>query len=119
VWGDRVGSVRQRLVRLRDFCARLAGLRQRSLFHALGRRVWELREELDLLDRYLAARSEPARLAAPFRSDFHLPLTYRGGLVVRLQRLLAALDDGTFVVGPATARATPAAGAAAAAGVSG
>jgi hypothetical protein len=40
-------------------------------------------------------------------------------LVVRLQRLLAALDDGTFVVGPATARATPAAGAAAAAGVSG
>jgi hypothetical protein len=32
----------------------------------------------------------------PFGSDFHLPLTYRGGLVARLQRLLTAHSDGTF-----------------------
>ena len=28
-------------------------LRDRPFFHALSRRVWELREELDLLDRYV------------------------------------------------------------------
>jgi hypothetical protein len=30
------------------------------------------------------------------RSDFHLPGTYRGGLVARLQRLLVQHPDGTF-----------------------
>ncbi len=87
-------ALRTRVVRLRDFCARLAELRDRPLFHALSRRVWELREELDLLDRALAAGG------TPFASDFHLPGTYRGGFVPRLQRLLVPRADGTFVPAP-------------------
>jgi hypothetical protein len=85
------------VVRLRDFCARLADLRDRGLFYALSRRLWELREELDLFDRYLAFRSDPGHETAPARSDFHLPQTYRGGYVARLQRMLDAREDGTFV----------------------
>ena len=58
-WGDDGVEFRSRAARLRDVCVRLTELRDRPLFHALSRRVWELREELDLLERYVAARSAP------------------------------------------------------------
>ena len=76
-------------------------LRERPLFNALSRRVWELREELDLLDRFVEFKSKPGNTDAAFGSDFHLPQTYRGGLVARLQRLFRQQPDGTFL--PATA----------------
>ncbi len=88
------GIVRAQVARLRDFCVRLTELRARSLFYALSRRVWELREELDLIDRCLAS---PERNVA---SDFHLPGTYRGGFVPRLQRLLVPQSDGSFAPPP-------------------
>jgi hypothetical protein len=71
-------------------------LRQRPLFYALSRRIWELREELDLLERFVEVKSRggPANVAC--RSDFHLPGTYRGGMVPRLQRLLVQQPDGTL-----------------------
>jgi hypothetical protein len=62
----------------------------------LSRRVWELREELDLLERYIEVKSKPGMADAPFGSDFHLPGTYHGGLVARLQRLLVQQPDGTL-----------------------
>jgi hypothetical protein len=81
-------------------CARVAELRDRRLFHALSRRVWELREEMDLLLAYVRCKEEDA--GAPCQSDFHLAGTYRGSMVARLQHLLRQQPDGTF---------TPAAGA--------
>jgi protein O-GlcNAcase/histone acetyltransferase len=95
-WGDRAFVLRQQLARLREFCSRLAELRGRPLFHALSRRIWELREELDLLERYVACKSGTGRSNVPCRSDFHLPGTYRGGMVPRLQRLLHQQPDGTY-----------------------
>lgn len=92
----RVAEFLARAGRLRDCCARVAELRDRALFHALGRRVWELREELDLLIGYVRLKSAPGGAAAPAASDFHLPGTYRGGLVQRLQQLLTQDPDGTF-----------------------
>jgi hypothetical protein len=71
-------------------------LRDRRLFYALSRRIWELREELDLLERYVAFKSDPTNHSASFTSDFHQPGTYRGGFVARLQRLLRQHPDGTF-----------------------
>jgi alkanesulfonate monooxygenase SsuD/methylene tetrahydromethanopterin reductase-like flavin-dependent oxidoreductase (luciferase family) len=77
----------------------MTALRQRPLFYALSRRVWELREELDVLLGYVRTRAENP--TAPYRSDFHLPGVYRGGMVPRLQRLLAQHADGTFAPPPA------------------
>jgi protein O-GlcNAcase/histone acetyltransferase len=93
-WGESVGPVRAQLTGLRDFCVRLTELRDRPLFYALSRRIWELREELDLLDRHLAFRANPANQGLPFRPDSHLPGTYRGGWVVRLQGLQRQQPDG-------------------------
>jgi len=93
-WGDRVDPVRDAALRLREFCARLAELEDRRLFYALSRRAWELREELDLLLSFLRIKSGDPNASA--HSDFHLPLTYRGGFVPRLQGLLQSHADGTF-----------------------
>ena len=98
-WGDDAANFRQQANRLRDFCARLSDLRDRRLFYALSRRIWELREELDLLIGYIGYKSQTANQKTPFTSDFHLPGTYRGGLVPRLQRLLLQQADGTFIPG--------------------
>jgi protein O-GlcNAcase / histone acetyltransferase len=87
----------EKISRLRTFCARITDLRDRALFYALSRRVWELREELDLLEQYVRFKCDGK--AGEFRSDSHLPGTYRGGMVARLQRLLVQQSDGTFTPG--------------------
>jgi len=89
-------SLIRRAHRLRAFCARLAEIENRPLFHALSRRVWELREELDLLEKFILFRSDPANTDKSFTSDFHLPKTFRGGFVPRLQQLLLQNSDGSF-----------------------
>jgi protein O-GlcNAcase/histone acetyltransferase len=95
-WGEEATAFRRQAARLREFCVRMTELRHRPLFHALSRRIWELREELDLLDGYLGFKSGGGRASTAFRSDFHLPGTYRGGMVSRLQGLLVQQPDGTF-----------------------
>ena len=95
-WGDAAATLRQQLARLREFCFRLTELRQRPLFYALNRRVWELREELDLLERFLAFKSAPGNQNATYHPDSHLPGTYRGGMAARLQGLLVPQADGSI-----------------------
>lgn len=63
--------------RLRTACDAITELRHRPLFHALSRRIWELREELDQVERAAASRSKPPGPAA----------SHRGGIVGRLERL--------------------------------
>ena len=93
-WTEQLAAFREQATRLRDVCAQLVELRDRPLFYALSRRIWELREELDLMLHCVRLKEENP--AAACRSDFHLPGTYRGGLVPRLQRLLQQNPDGTF-----------------------
>jgi protein O-GlcNAcase / histone acetyltransferase len=95
-WGDDLTAFRRQAARLREFCTRMTELRERDLFYALSRRIWELREELDLLDRYVEAKLAGGATHAACHSDAHLPGTYRGGMVCRLQRLLIQHADGTF-----------------------
>lgn len=94
-WSDRAAAFRQQAVRLREFCIRLTEVQHRPLFYALSRRIWELREEFDLLEQYVEAKSAVGRPAIPSLTS-HLPGTYRGGMVARLQRLLVQEPDGAF-----------------------
>ena len=98
-WRDHATVAVAKATRLRDFCSRLATLSDRPLFHALSRRAWDLREELDLVVRGIGARLRSDDGQVAFTSDFHLPLQYRGGTAARLQRLLEQQTDGTFVPG--------------------
>lgn len=96
LWRTDAAVALAEATRLRDLCGRLATLKQRALFHALGRRIWDLREELDLVVRGIDARLRSPDGALTFRSDFHLPRLYRGGTAARLQGLLHQRPDGIF-----------------------
>jgi len=97
-WGDRTQTFHQRASQLLRCCTRIADLRHRPLFYALSRRVWELREELDLLEKYVGFKSQHPN--GSFGSDFHLPMSYRSGMVSRLQRMFLQNDDGSFTPAP-------------------
>jgi protein O-GlcNAcase/histone acetyltransferase len=78
----------------------LTQLTDRDLFYAWSRRVWELKEELDLIKDFLARKKAGADERAGIDSETHLPGTYRGGLVAKLQRRLAMGEtDGLFRAG--------------------
>jgi protein O-GlcNAcase / histone acetyltransferase len=93
-WGGDAAIVRSEAARLRNFCGRMTELRHRPLFHALSRRVWELREELDRFDRHLDWKLAAGAVKASVNSGSHLPDPYRGGMVARLQQLLTDLPRG-------------------------
>ena len=65
------------------------------VFYALSRRIWELREELELLEQHIVGEASRGGSGDPSLT-FHLPGTYRGGMVAKLQRLLTQNEDGTF-----------------------
>jgi protein O-GlcNAcase/histone acetyltransferase len=69
-----------RASRLRAFCAALTELRHRPLFHSLSRRAWELREQLELLDRIAAIQAG---------GGGQVPAISHRGMVARLEHLIA------------------------------
>jgi protein O-GlcNAcase/histone acetyltransferase len=77
---DAASIFRARASRLRAFCEAMTELRHRPLFHALSRRTWELREQLDRLERHASGKAGEVG---------NLPEADRGGLVARLQLLFA------------------------------
>ena len=81
--------------RLRNVCAEIVNLKDRNLFSALHRKTWDLREEMELL--LTCGKQMQTHPSASLRSDFHLPGTYRGGMVAKLRELLKQQPDGTFI----------------------
>jgi protein O-GlcNAcase/histone acetyltransferase len=83
--GSATAAFRARAARLRAFCSGVTEVRNRPLFHALSRRTWDLREELERLERFATRGAEEIGSGG----------TCRGGLVARLQLLLPR-EDGAF-----------------------
>ena len=100
--GTKRATLRRRFDRVGDLLvrwqSRITELEDRDFSYTLYRFVWELKEEVDLLQRFLKWQEQPGRSRSPFRSLFHQPGTYRGGLAAQLQRLLKADPDGSFKV---------------------
>ena len=72
---------------------KLTELKDRELFYAWSRRAWELKEELQLIESFVAKKK--AGEALP-KVESHLPGTYRGGILSNLQSLLAMDEQGRF-----------------------
>lgn len=85
-WGPREEESLRIAGVLRAVCERLPDLVDRELFHALFRRIWDLREELALLLQRVANRRLAAENRPLLPEDEHLPGTFRGGLVADLRR---------------------------------
>ena len=94
-WGDAFDTLEKHYKRTRAINEQLTELHDRELFYAWSRRIWELREELELIYYYAKHKRE----GKEFVSETHLPSTCRGGMVASLQRRLRMKDDGSFVTG--------------------
>jgi protein O-GlcNAcase / histone acetyltransferase len=86
-WVDDAATFRQQATRLRELCVRLTELRHRPLFHALSRRIWDLREQLDLVERCVVSKSGET-------GAFQLPAQDGSGMAARLQHLVRQHADG-------------------------
>jgi len=97
-WGDRQGRLRKRIRQVVELARKLTEVHRRELFYAFNRQVWELREELEMIEQYMdwkLAGGDPATELC--RSENYLPGTYRGGLMKRFQQLISFRADGALV----------------------
>jgi protein O-GlcNAcase/histone acetyltransferase len=83
---DRVDSLFEQLSQMND----------RELFYAWSRRIWDLKEELDLISDFAKAKRNGELSDDGFASESHLPSIWRGGFVANLQRRLKMNDQGRF-----------------------
>lgn len=95
-WGDAYDEFMTTNHRIQSLFDRLTELHDRELFYAWSRRGWELKEELQVLDAVLAHKKAGGDLALGFELATHLPGTYRGGLLAKIERYLE-IDAQGFV----------------------
>eukprot|EP00172_Hildenbrandia_rubra_P003121 Plantae.Rhodophyta-Hildenbrandia_rubra.ctg46245.p1 GENE.Plantae.Rhodophyta-Hildenbrandia_rubra.ctg46245~~Plantae.Rhodophyta-Hildenbrandia_rubra.ctg46245.p1 ORF type:complete len:445 (-),score=34.76 Plantae.Rhodophyta-Hildenbrandia_rubra.ctg46245:142-1476(-) len=91
-WADAYTEFREYHQRILRIFEQLTQLHDRELFYAWSRRIWELREELDLIQDFVDAKRSAKLTSEGFRSETHLPGTCRGGMVADLQRQLLMVD---------------------------
>jgi protein O-GlcNAcase/histone acetyltransferase len=91
---------------LRGVCERLPFLVDRALFHALFRRIWDLREELSLLLQRVENRRRTVQGSPPLPEDEHLAGTFRGGLLADLRRAVP-FPPADIAGGPAGSLSLP------------
>jgi len=95
-WGATERRFRATARAIQQLFDRLTALTNRDLLHALYRHLWELKEEVILLNRYLDwVKTNPPAGEQCFSAE-HRPGTYRGGLVAELQRRLPMTAEGGF-----------------------
>jgi len=100
-WNDAYLQFQELNRRIQSLFERLTELRHRELFYAWSRRVWDLKEELQLFELWLAQKRAQPDARPCFPSEGHLPKTFRGGIIARLQQILPMTADGHFAVGEA------------------
>jgi hypothetical protein len=96
-WGDALELFEEYHQRVTGLFEQLSQLRDRELFYAWSRRIWDLREELDLISDFAQAKRDGRLIDNGFASETHLPMTCRGGFVANLQRRLRMDEHDRFV----------------------
>ena len=82
--------------RVNHLFVQLTQIFDRELFYSWSRRIWDLKEELDLISDFAQAKADGTLSDTGFQSETHLPSTCRGGFVAKLQRRLIMNDQGRF-----------------------
>jgi hypothetical protein len=80
--------------RIQSVFNRLAELRDRDLFNAWSRRVWELTKELHPIDAVLAEKEAGRHIATGIELEDYLPETFRSGTLSKLERFVSIDDRG-------------------------
>jgi hypothetical protein len=105
-WGDAFPTWVEFQDSIERLFVALTRLKNRDLFHAWSRRVWELNEELQLIGEFLRRKKTSECQTEGMLCETHLPGTYRGGMVAELQQKLSMDDQGRFYTCPDVNRMT-------------
>lgn len=97
-WGSDFDTFLDYHERISTIFETLTELKDRDLFYAWSRRIWELREEMGLLKGFLEGRKAGNDNADGIALETHLLHTCRGGIVARLQRHTTLDEQGRFHV---------------------
>ena len=95
-WGTKYDEFLERHRQVSAIFGQLTELRDRELFYAWSRRVWELREEVNLIRHFLDQRKAGADASVGLTMETHLAKTCRGGMVAALERQIDMDEDGRF-----------------------
>jgi len=95
-WGTQYDDFLEYHRRVTTIFDAVTELRDRELFYAWSRHVWELREELGLLGSWLERRKTGKDESQGFALEHHLPHTCRGGITAKLQRHTTMDTMGRF-----------------------
>jgi protein O-GlcNAcase/histone acetyltransferase len=93
-WGKARDEFCAANVRIQQLFDRLTELRDRELFDAWSRRVWDLKEELQLIESALAQKESGHDIVEGVALDNFLPGTYRGGVLGKLTGFLSMNSQG-------------------------
>jgi hypothetical protein len=80
--------------RIQQLFDRLTELRDRELFDAWSRRVWELKEEMQLVEAVLVQKEAGRDIVEGIALDSFLQGTFRGGILGRLTSYLSMNSQG-------------------------
>ncbi len=97
-WGDDFDRFLEFQRRVNSIFDSLTELKDRDMFYAWSRRIWELREEMGLLKSFLERRRAGEDDSNGLALETHLLHTCRGGIVARLQRHTSIDSHGRFHV---------------------
>ncbi|PYK96541.1 MAG: hypothetical protein DME19_19445 [Verrucomicrobia bacterium] len=95
-WGAAGRRFEQLCSDLDGLFDKMTALKNRDLLYALYRHVWELREEVMLLRKYLSWRKAKSGARPRYRDAGYRSGIFRGGLAAQLQRLLPMDEEGCF-----------------------
>lgn len=93
-WKNGFAAIRDFLERVSKLFDDLTEIGNRDLFYTLQPYLWECREELLTLIRYLEWLAAKPAKGTQFPRKDHLPNTYRQGFTAALQHLLQCGPDG-------------------------
>ncbi len=93
-WGDAHDRFLQLNARIQTLFDRLTELRDRELFDAWSRRVWELKEEMLVLDAAIAQKKAGRELSHGVDLEICLPGTFRGSILAKLSGFLSIDQNG-------------------------
>ncbi len=97
-WGDAYQQLSDLNARIQTLFDRLTELRDRELFNAWSRRVWDLKEELLVIEAILAQKKAGRDIGDGVELEICLPGTFRGGVLAKLQRFVSMDAQGKIKV---------------------
>ena len=95
-WGQVEGRLECWREQIQSISVKLTELKNRELFYTFNRQWWEIREEFELLTRFVAHKKRSGSGVPLPNSPEHLLGTYRGGAIHQLQGLLSMGPQGQF-----------------------